>query len=373
MATFVKITTTIATTFLILSLFPILIPSTKAQDSPPAPSPGVDCFTVLVNMSDCLTFVERGSNLSKPDKGCCPEIAGLLDSNPICLCHMLGRAHSGAKIGLNIDVDKALKLPSACSLQFPSASTCSDLGVPVGAPLASEEGPAPSPGGFATSPTSDKKDNAASIIVFSKMQFYVSCVAYDDWRTSTSASEMTPLLWPRQDEMTKRFNLNDTSNPARAVADLNAQRMAHVSLPRDDGHADNTVILPCLKSMTWVMENKTSAPANRVAVINLKLQDYSRTPSRESEVKFQLSRVTLEPMLKSMAYISEQLSAPANRVAVINLKLQDTETTSGESEVKFQVSRDTLGAMLRSMAYIREQLSNTVESQLEIPAKKQRK
>lgn len=41
-------------------------------------------------------------------------------------------------------------------------------------------------------------------------------------------------------------------------------------------------------------------------------------------------------------------------------QLQDTETTSGESEVKFQVSRDTLGAMLRSMAYIREQLSYAV-------------
>lgn len=41
-------------------------------------------------------------------------------------------------------------------------------------------------------------------------------------------------------------------------------------------------------------------------------------------------------------------------------QLQDTETISGESEVKFQVSRDTLGAMLRSMAYIREQLSAVV-------------
>lgn len=51
------------------------------------------------------------------------------------------------------------------------------------------------------------------------------------------------------------------------------------------------------------------------------LQDYSKTPSAEFEVKFQLSRVTLEPMLRSMAYISEQLSTPANRVAVINLKV----------------------------------------------------
>ncbi|KAI3756686.1 hypothetical protein L1987_56508 [Smallanthus sonchifolius] len=133
------------------------------------------------------------------------------------------------------------------------------------------------------------------------------------------------------------------------------------------------VILPCLKSMTWVMENKNLPPANRVAVINLKLQDYKRTPANESEVKFQLSTVTLEPMLRSMAYINEQLSAPANKVAVINLKLQDTDTSSGESEVKFQVSRDTLGAMLRSMAYIREQLSNSVELSSEILSKRPRK
>ncbi|KAL7202919.1 hypothetical protein ACSBR1_034388 [Camellia fascicularis] len=202
---------------------------------------------------------------------------------------------------------------------------------------------------------------------------HTSGVGYDDKRTSNLAPDMPPLLWPRQDEITRRFNLNDASVPAQPVADLNLPRMAPVSLHRDDGHPDNMAVLPCLKSMTWVMENKNSTPANRVAVINLKLQDYSRATSGESEVKFQLSKVTLEPMLKSMSYISEQLSTPANRVAVINLKLQDTETTSGESDVKFQVSRDTLGAMLRSMAYIREQLSIAAESQSETPSKKQRK
>ncbi|KAH8497860.1 hypothetical protein H0E87_016949 [Populus deltoides] len=195
----------------------------------------------------------------------------------------------------------------------------------------------------------------------------------DDWKTSTSASDTTPFLWPLQDEVTRRFNLNDTGNPVQSVADLNLPRMAPVSLQRDDGPPGNMAVLPCLKSMTWVMENKSSTPGNRVAVINLKLQDYGKTPSTELEVKFQLSRVTLEPMLRSMAYISEQLSTPANRVAVINLKLQDTETTTGESEVKFQVSRDTLGAMLRSMAYIREQLSISVEPQAEPPSKKHRK
>ncbi|TXG73473.1 hypothetical protein EZV62_002052 [Acer yangbiense] len=263
----------------------------------------------------------------------------------------------------------------------------------------------------------------------------VSGAGYDDMKTSTSAPDGTPLLWPRQDEMTRRFNLNDAGTPVQPVSDLNLPRMAPVSLHRDDGPSDNMVVLPCLKSMTWVMENKNSTPGNRVAVINLKdmfklfdilvacafiefsfeaqlrlseqllgfcnsvaayltaemgiiylcvyvnllhlsslqLQDYSKTPSAEFEVKFQLSRVTLEPMLRSMAYISEQLSTPANRVAVINLKLQDTETTTGESEVKFQVSKDTLGAMLRSMAYIREQLSIDADPHSEPLPKKQRK
>ncbi|KAK6646246.1 hypothetical protein PHAVU_L004237 [Phaseolus vulgaris] len=200
-----------------------------------------------------------------------------------------------------------------------------------------------------------------------------SGTAYDDRKTSTPTSDTTPLLWPRQDEIMRRFNLNDAGGPVQSVADLNLPRMAPVSLYRDDGPSENMVVLPCLKSMTWVMESKNSTPGNKVAVINLKLQDYSRVPSTESEVKFHLSRVTLEPMLKSMAYISEQLSTPANKVAVINLKLQDTETTSGESEVKFQVSRDTLGAMLRSMAYIREQLSHADDAQSEPLSKKHKK
>ncbi|KAL0419440.1 UNVERIFIED_CONTAM: protein FAR1-RELATED SEQUENCE 3 [Sesamum radiatum] len=160
----------------------------------------------------------------------------------------------------------------------------------------------------------------------------VSGVGYDDIRTSTATPEMTPLLWPWQDEILRRFNLNDAHVTSHPISDSNAPIIAPVSVNHDDGHSDRT------------------------------LQDYSRTPLGESEVKFSLSRLTLEPMLRSMAYISEQLSTPANKVAVINLKLQDSETTSGESEVKFQVSRDTLGAMLRSMAYIREQLSNAIDT-----------
>ncbi|THU64962.1 hypothetical protein C4D60_Mb01t32070 [Musa balbisiana] len=87
-------------------------------------------------------------------------------------------------------------------------------------------------------------------------------------RASSPASEKLPSLWPRQDET-----------------------------------------LPRLKSMTWIMQNRNSAPANRVAVITLKLQDYTNSTSGELEVKFQLSKDTLEAMLRTMTHISEQLSS----------------------------------------------------------------
>ncbi|KAL0429496.1 UNVERIFIED_CONTAM: protein FAR1-RELATED SEQUENCE 3 [Sesamum radiatum] len=160
-------------------------------------------------------------------------------------------------------------------------------------------------------------------------------------KASVSIPDTVPSLWPWQDAAQNRFNINDAGPP---VADLKHPTMAPIAINRDGSLADNSVVLTCFKSMTWVIENKSSA--SKVAVINLKLHDYGKTPSGETEVQFRLTRVTLEPMLKSMAYISQQLSTPANRVAVINLKLQDTKTTSGEAEVKFQVSRDTLGSML---------------------------
>ncbi|EYU42903.1 hypothetical protein ABFS82_14G176500 [Erythranthe guttata] len=169
-------------------------------------------------------------------------------------------------------------------------------------------------------------------------------------KPSTPTPDKIPSLWPWQDSVPSRFNLNDSG---AHIADLSQPTMAPIAINRDGTLADNTVVLTCFKSMTWILENKN--PTSKVALINLKLQDYGRATSGETEVQFRLTRATLEPMLKSMAYISQQLSTPANKVAVINLKLHDASTT-GETEVKFQVSKETLGSMLRSMAYIREQL-----------------
>ncbi|GLT50531.1 hypothetical protein SLA2020_240140 [Shorea laevis] len=195
------------------------------------------------------------------------------------------------------------------------------------------------------------KKNAAKVTPSSQGSGHIH--KDDNNKTPPPVSEMVPSLWPWQDSAPHRFNLNDVGVP---VSDLNQHSMGPVSIQHDSGHPDSTVVLTYFKSMTWIIENKSATPAGKVAVINLKLQDYAKNPSGETEVQFRLTKVTLEPMLRSMAYISQQLSTPTNRVAVINLKLQDTTTTSGETEVKFQVSRDTLGSMLRSMVYIRERL-----------------
>jgi len=55
----------------------------------------------------------------------------------------------------------------------------------------------------------------------------------------------------------------------------------------------------------------------------MQLQDYSRNPSTESEVKFNLSKVTLEPLFNHMVNIRDQLSAPTRKFAVLNLKVCD--------------------------------------------------
>ncbi|KAL2945601.1 Xylogen-like protein 11 [Bienertia sinuspersici] len=142
----------------ILGLISVGSLNVRAQSAAPAPAPGPgastpDCMTALYNMSDCLTYVEKGSNLTKPDKNCCPEIAGMLDSNPICLCQLLGKSKD---FGLELDMKRALKMPTACKLQAPDPSLCSAVGVPIGAPAG---GPASTGGLSSDGPSSSSPGN----------------------------------------------------------------------------------------------------------------------------------------------------------------------------------------------------------------------
>ncbi|KAK6153181.1 hypothetical protein DH2020_012820 [Rehmannia glutinosa] len=181
-------TTNIAHQFIIVAVLAAALPQLDAQSpagapmvpiSPGpyvmAPSPSLDCFTYLIKLSDCLTFVESGSNLTKPDPGCCPELANLVDTQPICLCQLLGNP---GQVGISVDVSRALKLPSACNVTTPPVSLCAAIGVPVGA-LAPSEAPSGllTAGSVAASPSPGDRDNGSPSNLASNHHFLIGLTA----------------------------------------------------------------------------------------------------------------------------------------------------------------------------------------------------
>ncbi|KAK8695072.1 hypothetical protein V6N13_072614 [Hibiscus sabdariffa] len=76
---------------------------------------------------------------------------------------------------------------------------------------------------------------------------------------------------------------------------------------RDDIHMDK-VSLPRLKAMTWNMATQDAEMTEPTAIINLKLQNDTRAPQGELDLKFQLAKETLDTMVKSMYSLRDQLS-----------------------------------------------------------------
>ncbi|XP_071717583.1 non-specific lipid transfer protein GPI-anchored 12-like [Rutidosis leptorrhynchoides] len=165
-------TTTMAVAMLVGLIF-LGLPCLEAQSPLVAPvmSPGVpmamaptmDCTTALYNLTDCLSFVQNGSTMTVPDKNCCPEFAGLLESNPICLCQLIEQAEN-----FQIDINRAFMVPKACKIQVPySIDLCPAS--PAPAPSAASDAPgstAGSPisdGGAPMSPTATENVNGSGI------------------------------------------------------------------------------------------------------------------------------------------------------------------------------------------------------------------
>ncbi|KAK1379762.1 COMM domain-containing protein [Heracleum sosnowskyi] len=66
--------------------------------------------------------------------------------------------------------------------------------------------------------------------------------------------------------------------------------------------------LPRFKTMTWDMVSQEGELMEPLAVINLKLQSNAHTQTKETDVKFQLAKNTLNTMMQSMYCIRDQLS-----------------------------------------------------------------
>ncbi|XP_058085371.1 non-specific lipid transfer protein GPI-anchored 11-like [Magnolia sinica] len=121
----------------VLGMWAVMVHVGAAPSSAPAPAP--DCLSVLVEMADCLTYVQNGSTVSKPEGGCCSGFKSVLKKTPICLCEAFKNNNN---LGIALNMTRAMMLPAACGVSTPPLSNCGAAGVPSAAP---GPGPKPSP------------------------------------------------------------------------------------------------------------------------------------------------------------------------------------------------------------------------------------
>ncbi|XXG52582.1 hypothetical protein AAC387_Pa03g0876 [Persea americana] len=122
----------ITRSIIIAGVFAIMFSGVSAQGPATAPGPAMDCFTSVLNLTDCLNFVEVGSNETTPEKGCCPAFAGLVESAPRCLCDLFTKPDS---YGIELNRTKALNLPSLCGVTTPPFSLCTGGSIAPASPM----------------------------------------------------------------------------------------------------------------------------------------------------------------------------------------------------------------------------------------------
>jgi hypothetical protein len=96
---------------LVLVVMAMLCAGAAAQSS---------CTNVLVSLSPCLNYIT--GNSSTPSSGCCSNLASVVNSQPLCLCQVLGGGASS--LGISINQTQALALPGACKVKTPPTSQC---------------------------------------------------------------------------------------------------------------------------------------------------------------------------------------------------------------------------------------------------------
>lgn len=99
----------------------------EAKSAPPP----VDCTSVVLSMSDCLSYVTNGSTVVKPEGNCCSGLKSVLKTDAECLCEAF---KSSSQFGVVLNISKALSLPDACHVHAPSAAKCGLSLSPTGAP-----------------------------------------------------------------------------------------------------------------------------------------------------------------------------------------------------------------------------------------------
>lgn len=78
------------------------------------------CSSVMMTLSPCLDYISGKSPI--PEFTCCTTLAGVVQSDPRCLCMVLDG--SAASFGISINHTRALELPGVCKVQAPPISQC---------------------------------------------------------------------------------------------------------------------------------------------------------------------------------------------------------------------------------------------------------
>ncbi|XP_059629833.1 non-specific lipid transfer protein GPI-anchored 23-like [Cornus florida] len=89
-----------------------------------APTPVIDCSSLIYNMADCLSFLSDGSDETTPDNTCCSGFKLVMDTDADCICEAL---RSSSDLGIEINMTQVMTLPSACAFSAPFLSSCIEV------------------------------------------------------------------------------------------------------------------------------------------------------------------------------------------------------------------------------------------------------
>ncbi|KAG8097166.1 hypothetical protein GUJ93_ZPchr0013g36692 [Zizania palustris] len=120
---------------LLSALAVVRVDAAAGGNSAEAPAPAADCTDALLSLAGCLSYVQEGSTVARPDAPCCSGLKEVVKKEVACLC----QAFQGSQdFGVTLNVTKALQLPAACKVKTPPFSKChlSVPGVTGGAPAA---------------------------------------------------------------------------------------------------------------------------------------------------------------------------------------------------------------------------------------------
>ncbi|KAG0541804.1 hypothetical protein BDA96_02G049300 [Sorghum bicolor] len=149
----------------------VVLPVLVALAFSRAAAQGNGCSSVMMTLSPCMDFIS--SKAPEPGISCCSVLAGVVQTDPRCLCMVLdGTATS---FGISINQTRAMELPGVCKVKAPPISHCTGVqGAPAPTPsneAATAEGEeveatADSPKGYGASMTesSTNSKNAASLM-----------------------------------------------------------------------------------------------------------------------------------------------------------------------------------------------------------------